>query len=161
MPSIPSTIDQVLLEHALSQVLIRYATAVDTRELALFDEVFTSDCTSTYGGDHVCHGVEELRRMIDLHMGGCGPTQHLLGNLEVDASDPSRVRSRIHVRAVHAGAGDRADLRYDAVGYYDDEWVLVPAGWRIHRRSMTLLLEIGDRSVMRPAPAVDYPAQDV
>lgn len=153
MKAAPSTPEQLALEHALLQVLNRYATAVDTRNLTLLDQVFTADCTATYGGSYICQGVAEIRRMIDVHMGGCGPTQHLLGNLEVDASDPARVRSKIHVRAVHAGLHERAPLRYDAVGYYEDEWVQQPQGWRIHSRSMTLLLEIGDRSVMQPAPA--------
>ncbi|GAB2466820.1 MAG: nuclear transport factor 2 family protein [Comamonas sp.] len=153
MKTAPSTVEQLALEHALFQVLNRYATAVDTRNLELLKHVFTPDCTATYGGDYVCRGAAEITRMIDVHMGGCGPTQHLLGNLEVDASDPARVRSKIHVRAVHAGLNERAPLRYDAVGYYEDEWVQLPQGWRIDRRSMTLLLEIGDRSVMQPAAA--------
>jgi hypothetical protein len=28
----------------------------------------------------------------------------------------------------------------------------LPEGWRIQKRSMTMLLEIGERSVLQPAP---------
>ena len=146
-----STLEQLLLEHALSQTLTRYATVCDTRNWDLLDQVFTPDCTTVYGGDYVCQGVAKVRRMISTHLDGCGPTQHLLGNLEVDASAPSRPRSKIHVRASHRGLGERSHLRYDAIGFYEDEWQLQAEGWRIHKRSMTMLLEIGDRSVLQPA----------
>lgn len=150
MQDTPSTLQQVLLEHALSQVLTRYATACDTRNWALLDGVFAPDCQTTYGGNYICQGVERVRHMISSHLDGCGPTQHLLGNLEVDARDPLRVRSKIQVRAVHRGVQERSTLRYDAIGFYEDQWVQLPQGWRIQHRSMTLLLEVGDRSVLQP-----------
>lgn len=73
MKAAPSTPEQLALEHALLQVLNRYATAVDTRNLALLDQVFTADCTATYGGSYVCQGAAEIRRMIDVHMGAAAP----------------------------------------------------------------------------------------
>lgn len=148
----PSTMEQVLLEHALAQVLMRYATSCDSRQWDLLDEVFTPDCTTNYGG-RICSGVPEVRHMISTHLDGCGPTQHLLGNLEVDASNPQQPRSKIYVRAVHKGLQERSALRYDAVGIYEDEWTLLPQGWRIHKRSMRMQLELGDRSVLQPVVA--------
>jgi len=152
MPASASTPEQLLLEHALAQVLTRYATACDTRDWDLLQQVFAPDCSTLYGGSYACQGLEQVRRMISSHLDGCGPTQHLLGNLEVDASDPSRVRSKIQVRAAHRGLGERSQLRYDAIGFYEDSWVQLPQGWRIQQRSMSMLLEIGDRSVLQPAP---------
>ena len=151
MQAAASTLEQLLLEHALSQVTTRYATACDTRNWDLLQQVFAPDCTTIYGGNYVCQGVDKVRHMISSHLDGCGPTQHLLGNLEVDASNPACIRSKIHVRAVHKGLGERAQLRYDAIGFYEDEWVQLPQGWRIQKRSMSLLLEIGDRTVLQPA----------
>ena len=151
MQAAPSTIEQVLLEHALAQVLTRYATVCDTRNYALLPEVFTEDCVTNYGG-HTRHGIVAVHEMISTHLDGCGPTQHLLGNLEVDAtSDPANVRSKIHVRAVHKGLNERSQLRYDAIGFYEDLWTLTAAGWRIRERRMKMLLEIGDRTVLQPA----------
>ena len=151
MQAAASPLEQLLLEHALSQVTTRYATACDTRNWDLLQQVFTPDCTTVYGGSYICEGVAKVRHMISSHLDGCGPTQHLLGNLEVDASNPQRPRSKIQVRAAHQGLGQRAALRYDAIGFYEDEWVQTPEGWRIHKRSMTMLMEIGDRSVLQPA----------
>ncbi len=152
MPVAASTLKQVLLEHALTQILTRYATACDTRNWDLLQQVFTPDCTTVYGGSYTCEGVDRVRHMISTHLDGCGPTQHLLGNLEVDASNPARPRSKIQVRAVHQGLGERSALRYDAIGFYEDEWALLPQGWRIQKRSMTMLLEMGDRAVLQPGP---------
>ena len=152
MNTAASTLQQVLLEHALTQTLTRYATACDTRNWDLLQQVFTPDCTTIYGGGYTCEGVAGVRHMISTHLDGCGPTQHLLGNLEVDASNPARPRSKIQVRAVHQGLGERAHLRYDAIGFYEDAWLQLPQGWRIQKRSMTMLLEIGDRSVLQPVP---------
>lgn len=147
----PSTVEQLLLEHALAQVLVRYARACDGRDWALLDDVFTPDCTTDYCGC-ICHGVDAVRHMISSHLDGCGPTQHLLGNLQVDAGAAGSAppRSTIHVRAVHQGLLRRAALRYDAVGFYEDQWTHTPAGWRIHHRRMSMLLELGDRSVLQP-----------
>lgn len=146
----PSTLEQVLLEHALAQVLVRYASACDRRDWALLGDVFTPDCTTDYCG-RICRGVDEVRHMISTHLDGCGPTQHLLGNLQVDPADASGApRSTIHVRAVHQGLLGRAPLRYDAVGTYEDQWVHTADGWRIRHRRMSMLLELGDRSVLQP-----------
>ena len=140
---------QLLLERELHQVLCRYARACDTRDWAAMDEVFTADAHAHYGSWH-CPDRAALVGMVRQHLSGCGPTQHLLGNLEVDASDPQRPLSRIQVRAAHQGLGQRGHLRYDAIGFYEDEWVRLPEGWRIQKRSMTMLLEIGERSVLQP-----------
>ncbi len=127
MQTATSTLEQVLLEHALAQTLTRYATACDTRNWDLLQQVFTPDCSTVYGGSYICEGIAKVRRMISTHLDGCGPTQHLLGNLEVDASDPQRPLSRIQVRAAHQGLGQRGHLRYDAIGFYEDEWVRLRA----------------------------------
>ena len=140
---------QLLLERELHQVLCRYARACDTRDWAAMDEVFTADAHAHYGSWH-CPDRAALVGMVRKHLSGCGPTQHLLGNLEVDAGNPQRPLSRIQVRAAHQGLGERSHLRYDAIGFYEDEWVRLPEGWRIQKRSMTMLLEIGERSVLQP-----------
>lgn len=150
MQAAPSTLEQVLLEHALAQVLTRYASCCDQRNWHLLPDIFAPDCTTIYGGGWRCEGIEQVQQMLAQHLTGCGPTQHLLGNLEVDASAPTQVRSKIHVRAIHKGLGERSALRYDAVGFYEDQWVRLPQGWRIQHRRMTMLLDMGDFSVLQP-----------
>ena len=156
MQTAASTLEQVLLEHALAQTLTRYATACDTRNWDLLQQVFAPDCTTVYGGSYICEGVAKVRRMISTHLDGCGPTQHLLGNLVVQPLVPTQSsaaagavwRSHTAVRAGHRGAGSLKALRYDALGEYVDDWVATPSGWRIAYRRMVMALEMGDRRVL-------------
>lgn len=90
--------------------------------------------------------------MLRRHLGGCGPTQHLLGNLLVEhgPQGPQGPHSRISVRAAHRGSGELAELTYECLGEYHDRWVRTPQGWRISHRRMVITLELGSRHVLRP-----------
>ena len=144
-------IGQLLLERELYRVLCRYARACDERDWAAMAQVFTPACVADYGGHH-CANRETIVAMIRAHLGGCGPSQHLLGNFLVDHSGAAAPSSRISVRAAHRGSGDRKALRYEALGDYLDHWVLTVEGWRIARRTMCMTLEMGDRNMLRPSP---------
>ena len=166
MNAAASTLEQVLLEHALSQTLTRYATACDTRNWDLLQQVFTPDCTTVYGGSYTCEGVARVRHMISTHLDGCGPTQHLLANLVVDVDTPEDdsaegdallVSSRTAVRASHRGAGEKAAQTYECMGYYHDRWTHTPAGWRIAHRKMVVGFEFGSRSVLAPPTGLAAP----
>ena len=144
------TLENLLLERELHQVLIAYARLCDGRDWALMDQVFSADASATYGGRALPDGAAILAMLRD-NLGGCGPTQHLLGNLQVWMED-EQVSSRIEVRASHRGTGEKKDLTYDCMGHYQDRWTRTPQGWRITHRAMTVALEFGSRQVLGPAP---------
>lgn len=150
-PPMPSATEyqQLWLERALHTVLCRYARACDERDWPAMAQVFTPDCQADYSRWH-CADRDAIVDMVRQHLGGCGPTQHLLGNLQVQPLGGGW-RSRTSVRAAHRGAAELKALRYDALGEYTDDWVLTPEGWRIAYRHMSMTLEIGDRSVLRSA----------
>lgn len=139
------------VERELNRVLIAYARLCDERDWALIGQVFAADATAEYGGWPLPR-PDAILAMLQRHLGGCGPTQHLLGNLWVDHADPAAPSSRIAVRAAHLGSGERAAERYECLGEYHDRWCLTPAGWRIRHRRMVVTLEYGSRAVLRPAP---------
>ncbi|MDO9143485.1 MULTISPECIES: nuclear transport factor 2 family protein [Comamonadaceae] len=143
-------LEHLLLERDLHEVLCRYARLCDERDWSRIDAVFSDSAHAEYGGWPLRDRAAILS-MLRKHLGGCGPTQHLLGNLQVDVTD-SHVSSRISVRAAHRGSAELAPLYYEAIGEYHDQWELTPAGWRISFRQMHLLLETGNRAVLRPAP---------
>ncbi len=147
----PVTLESLLLERELQRALIAYARLCDGREWALAEQVFSADASATYGGNLLPDRAAILS-MLRRHLGGCGPTQHLLGNLQVWLDAQGQVASRIEVRASHRGAGARQDLTYDCMGHYDDCWTHTPAGWRIAHRTMTVVLEFGTRKVLAPVP---------
>ncbi|RFO96011.1 nuclear transport factor 2 family protein [Rhodoferax lacus] len=134
-------------ERALHQVLVRYAQLCDTRDWAAISEVFDEAASANYGGWPLADRAAILR-MLQRNLGGCGPTQHLLGNLLVDHQGDT-LCSRISVRASHRGAGSLAEQTYECMGEYHDRWVHTERGWRIAHRSMVIALEFGSRDVLR------------
>ena len=142
-------LERLLLERELHQVLIAYARLCDGRDWTLMDQVFSADATASYGG-HALPDRAAILSMLRDHLGGCGPTQHLLGNLQVWVED-EQVISRIEVRASHRGAGAKQDRTYDCMGHYQDRWTRTPGGWRIAHRAMRVALEFGSRKVLGPA----------
>jgi len=125
----------------------RYATALDSRDWALLDEVFVSDVVVDFGG-RVVSGREAVRDLVRRMLGGSGPSQHLLANHRVELHGEA-ARCVSQVRAFSAGVGAAAGRSYELLGEYRDELVRTPDGWRIARREMTVRHEIGSRDVLR------------
>ena len=139
-------LERLLLEHELHQVLIAYARLCDRRHWALMDQVFSADANAIYGAREL-PDCAAILAMLRNNLGGCGPTQHMLGNLQVSVKD-EKVSSRIELRASHRGTNEKKDLTYDCMGHYQDSWTHTPRGWRISRRAMVVALEFGSRGVL-------------
>ncbi|MDB5731688.1 MAG: hypothetical protein JWQ03_1583 [Variovorax sp.] len=148
--SIPAALERLLLERELHQVLIAYALLCDGRDWRSIGKVFSEDASAHYGGRHLPDRAAILG-MLRNNLGGCGPTQHLLGNLQVEVTGDA-VTSRIEVRASHRGAGEKKDQTYDCMGHYRDRWTRTPDGWRIAHRAMVVALEFGSRKLLGPPP---------
>lgn len=153
LPSSPafSLDDRPGLALALHEVLVAYARMCDERDWSAIGRVFAPGAQADYGGWKL-PDVPAILRMLQRHLGGCGPTQHLLGNLTVEVRGEA-VTSRVAVRAAHRGAGPRVHLHYDCMGDYLDRWAWTAEGWRIAHRQMVVALEFGTREVLGPAPA--------
>ena len=158
-------LERLWLERELQQVLIRYAQLCDERDWGLLDQVFSTDASAQYG----LRTLPDPAAILDMlrnHLGGCGPTQHLLANLVVDVDTPEDdsaegdallVSSRTAVRASHRGAGEKTAQTYECMGYYHDRWTYTPAGWRIAHRKMVVGFEFGSRSVLAPPTGLAAP----
>ena len=137
--------------HAVIDVLNRYAEALDHRDWALLDDVFLADATADYGAGALT-GREAIVRSIAGLLGGCGPSQHLLGNYQV-AVDGDRARSTCRIRVFHQGAGTNASLEpFECFGEYRDDMRRGTSGWRIVHREMVTTIARGDPGVLGPAP---------
>jgi hypothetical protein len=131
---------------AVIDTVNRYATALDARDWALLDDVFTPDAVGDYGAGELT-GREALRDMVRRRVGGGGPSQHLLANHRVEL-DGDSARCVCQVRAFSAGAGPAAGQSYEVLGEYRDQLVRTKEGWRIARREMRIHHEIGTRDVL-------------
>ncbi|MFI0357552.1 nuclear transport factor 2 family protein [Actinomadura sp. 9N407] len=121
------------------------ATALDTRDWDALGAAFTPDATG-YGASGRDAIVAQVRR----HLGGCGPSQHLLGNHRVEV-DGDQARSLTYGRVMHLGKGPTEGLTYECFGEYEDHWTRTGEGWLITSRTFRVTIELGDRSVLRPA----------
>ena len=145
------SVNILLDQAAIQDVLHAYARACDEREWSAFENIFCEDISVNYGGEFELEGRATVVSMIQSMLGGCGPTQHLLGNFLITL-EGHRAKSRCYVRAAHAGLGEEAELYYEVWAEYQDVLVRKPAGWRILQRSMVVHKEVGSRDVLKPAP---------
>ena len=132
----------------ITERLADVATALDTRDWTALGALFTESAVA-YGAS----GRDEIVSRVRDHLGGCGPSQHLLGNHRVELAvdgDDDLARSRTYARVMHVGAGDLAELIYECYGEYTDTWTRTPEGWRIRSREFHVGFDRGDWRVLRP-----------
>ena len=115
-------------------VLIRYATGIDSRDWSLFRTVFTSDCDVDYGEIGHWHGVDEVADFMESTHAPAGYTLHRMTNQAI-AVDGSRASARSYVDALVLMPESTAGV--NAAGFYDDELVHTAEGWQIARRRFT------------------------
>ena len=137
---------------AVQAVLNTYARTCDERQWGEFDNVFCEEVAVNYGGEFKLQGRAAVVNMIQSMLGGCGPTQHLLGNFDISIEGDT-AHSRCYVRAAHAGVGEEEQLFYEVWAQYHDTLVRRPAGWRILQRSMIVNKELGSRAILKPVPS--------
>lgn len=132
-------------------VLNAYAQACDRRQWQDFDTIFAEDIEVNYGGEFKLKGRDKVVGMIQSMLGGCGPTQHLLGNFFVEVSG-SQATCRCYVRAAHAGDSNKGkqELFYEVWAEYKDQLRLTEQGWEITQREMSVYHEVGTRDVLGP-----------
>ena len=134
---------------AITAILDRYATCLDNRDWSGLAEVFHPDATARYGVPF--DGRPAIVESIRGFLGGCGPSQHLLGNYEI-RMDGDEAEAVTKARVIHVGAGERARLTpYEAIGTYKDRLVRTPDGWRIIHREFDVHISVGDIEVLQPA----------
>lgn len=141
----------------VADVLVRYATAIDRRDWALFRTCFTDDGDADYGDLGHRHGADEITGWMTRMHETCGHTLHRITNVVVtstgedndgDGGDgEARATARSYVDALVLGADNRSGVR--GVGIYDDELVHRDGGWRIAKRRFTMVhtQAVGDGTV--------------
>lgn len=122
---------------AITDLLHRYSTGIDTRDWALFRSVFTDDAHLDYGAAlGVFDDADAFTAVMQQGHDALGRTVHRVGNIVVTAGRPIRVTSY----------GDNINMVADntnghhGVARYDDEVVVTEDGWRIARRVVTMVL---------------------
>lgn len=116
----------------ITDVLLRYATGIDSRNWDLFRTCFTEDCQLDYGALGIWSSREAVTCFMQLSHSG--PSLHRLSNFAITIED-NRARARTYVDALVLGPGGWGGA--SSIGYYDDELIQTAAGWQIAKRRYT------------------------
>lgn len=121
------------LREDVTDLLIRYATGIDSRDWAALRSCFTDDCDADYGAIGHWHGGAEITAWMAETHDPLGPTLHRISNV-VLRQDRGLVHTRCAVHAIIVMPDLSAAVH--AYGFYDDEIVFVDEP-RIGRRRFT------------------------
>jgi 3-phenylpropionate/cinnamic acid dioxygenase small subunit len=117
----------------ITEVLIRYATGIDSKDWALFRACWTDEVDLDYGDVGHFTDPDAFTDFFAQVHDPMGPTYHRLSNFVIDV-DGDTATARTYVHAVIMVTLDDNGPWVDAVGHYDDELVRGADGWRICRR---------------------------
>jgi SnoaL-like domain len=117
----------------IAEVLIRYATGIDSKDWPLLRSCWTDEIDVDYqqlGRFTSADALTDVMRQLHENM---GPTYHRLSNFVI-AVDGDRATVRSYVQAVLMLQPEDSTNWVDALGHYDDVFVRTPDGWRISER---------------------------
>ena len=129
--------------------LINYAIALDRKEWPSLDIIFHQDALAEYGDENIgllikSSSRKEIVDMCKSSLGGCGFTQHLLGNFRITVDDDNAF-SKCYVRVYHVGMPPNENEFYEMFGEYQDEWKKTNNSWLIVKRKLRVDHERGNR----------------
>ena len=124
-------------QQAISDVIIAYATAIDTRDWVKFKQCFTDDVSADYGDFGRWASLDSFTQfMIDVHV-NVGATLHRISNIVISV-EGSTANAKTYVDALLMPL-DVGGEPQRGIGYYQDELVSTNKGWKISQRIFTLV----------------------
>ncbi|HQR03192.1 MAG: nuclear transport factor 2 family protein [Proteobacteria bacterium] len=124
-----------------------FARILDRKQWDRVGEVFAIDVSFNYGDGKEQQGIEAMRQQFRTFLDRCGPTQHLLGSIQIEWEGNQAI-SRSYVQARHQGKDTQSHLYVDTSGEYTDRWERRAEGWRIVRRDARWDIFKGDPAVL-------------
>jgi 3-phenylpropionate/cinnamic acid dioxygenase small subunit len=128
-----STVDPDV-RHDITDVLVRYATGIDSRDWSLFRSCFTDDCEADYGPIGAWHSADAITAWMKEAHEPCGHTLHRITNVGIEPLGEG-IAVRSYVDAIVMGPDNTSGT--NAIGFYDDVFRHVEDGWKIARRRFT------------------------
>ncbi len=135
MPERELSIREISDRIHINDLLIRYTTAIDTKDWKLLDTCFTPDAHVDYTSSGGTRGsYPEVRQWLEKALAAFPMTVHSITNSTVEL-DGDRARARTVVINPMGFPKPDGGLHIFTVGaYYVDELVYTADGWRIARR---------------------------
>jgi 3-phenylpropionate/cinnamic acid dioxygenase small subunit len=117
----------------IAEVLIRYATGIDSKDWPLLRSCWTDEINVDYqqlGRFTSPDALTDLMRQLHENM---GPTYHRMSNFVINV-DGDKATVRSYVNAVLMLQPDDTTNWVEALGHYDDVFVRTADGWKIRQR---------------------------
>lgn len=140
MKSIDARIDlsAIIDRQEIINLLIKYTIAVDTKDWALMAQCFLSDAVADYGEDFgyyegysAIEAVVKSYHLVDV-------SQHMLSNFVVEINEDS-ANTICYLHAQHYLPGAKGGDTYTIGGTYRDELIRTDDGWRIKKRTLSVI----------------------
>lgn len=125
-------------ERSISAVLIAYASAIDSRDWALFRNCFTADCQADYGEFGSWQNIADLTDYMREAHARLGPTLHRISNIKLTNAQ-SGANATSYVDALLSPQNKQGSM-HRGIGRYDDFLIRTGDGWKIARRAFTAMI---------------------
>ena len=137
--------------HAISDLAVRYCSAVDRRDWDLLADVFLPDATVRLPESVSIRGSGEIVSRYRRGLERFDATHHMVSNHEI-AVDGDSARHTCLVHAQHVLHDAPGGSNYVIGGRYTDELVRTQQGWRIAHRELAFVWTEGNSSVLGHNP---------
>ena len=128
----------------ISDLLIRYTRAIDTRDYALLDSCFTPDAQIDYTSSGGIAGTyPEVRAWLEKALAPFSAMMHFVGNTTLELNgDTARGRTYV-INPMGLTKSDGGMLVFTVYAHYVDRFERTPDGWRIVERIEEEVLKDG------------------
>jgi len=142
---------QLLIDRAeISDVQLRYATGLDSRDWPLFRSCFAdeieTDFTSVFGGEARKVSADRWTEAARRSLSGLKATQHMITNHVITVAGDNAT-CIAYVQARHYLPNDSGDSMQTMFGYYTNRFVRTSAGWKIRACKLTLTWQTGNSNI--------------
>jgi hypothetical protein len=138
---------QLLVDRAaITDVTIRYCWALDTKDWAVLDTVFTEDANGDLLEDVV--GRVAIKKRVETALSRMDETQHLISNHQIVVRGDTAT-CRCYLQAQHVRKAAHGGPNFIIAGRYEDELRRTADGWRITFRRLVVMWTDGNPGVSR------------
>lgn len=148
-----ATVQRLLDEKEIVDVINAYTTALDTRDWDLLESCFTPDGEADFGNLAGVGVLDSPQALVELCRGALQDlqaTQHLQGNYAVEV-DGDTAQASCYFQANHFLEGAPGGNVFVVWGKYRDRFVRTPDGWKIRHRDLDTISAGGNQNLFAEA----------
>jgi len=128
------TLQEISDRFEIMDLLTDYCSAVDSKDIDAFDNIFTDDALIDYskaGGPKA--DLKTIKEFLRANLGDL-PRQHIISNIKIKINgDSANVRSMCHNPLELPSQGDVFEVAFWGL-WYNDKLIRTSTGWRIQEK---------------------------